>query len=294
MQPKDNGKKVGYQLDMPEEGEEIAVITMESGEVIKLRFFPDEAPKAVYNFKVHALEGYYDGLTFHRIIENFMIQGGDPQGDGTGGESVWGEPFADEFNDNLLNIDGAVSMANSGADTNGSQFFINATGGMSADWDYYQQGFDVYEQSPEAFTSTYGAWVDMDKVTDAVKSYTRSMGAIPRWMGITPPQAAATRCSPRFLRGWIRYMPSPRPIPMIMISPWRIWSSSPLKLSLTRRNNLWRKKDSKIPQNACLGDFCVFMLPWAYSALPVPACRKASSGCRSYARFPQWRRDASW
>ena len=125
LQPKDNGKKVGYQLDMPEEGEEIAVITMESGEVFKLRFFPDEAPKAVYNFKVHALEGYYDGLTFHRVIENFMIQGGDPQGDGTGGESVWGEPFADEFNDNLLNIDGAVSMANSGADTNGSQFFIN-------------------------------------------------------------------------------------------------------------------------------------------------------------------------
>ena len=179
LQPKDNGKKVGYQLDMPEEGEEIAVITMESGEVFKLRFFPDEAPKAVYNFKVHALEGYYDGLTFHRIIENFMIQGGDPQGDGTGGESVWGEPFADEFNDNLLNIDGAVSMANSGADTNGSQFFINATGGMSADWDYYQQGFDVYEQSPEAFTSTYGAWVDMDKVTDAVKKLYEEHGGNP-------------------------------------------------------------------------------------------------------------------
>ena len=179
LQPKDNGKKVGYQLDMPEEGEEIAVITMESGEVFKLRFFPDEAPKAVYNFKVHALEGYYDGLTFHRVIENFMIQGGDPQGDGTGGESVWGEPFADEFNDNLLNIDGAVSMANSGADTNGSQFFINATGGMSADWDYYQQGFDVYEQSPEAFTSTYGAWVDMDKVTDAVKKLYEEYGGNP-------------------------------------------------------------------------------------------------------------------
>ena len=179
LQPKDNGKKVGYQLDMPEEGEEIAVITMESGEVIKLRFFPDEAPKAVYNFKVHALEGYYDGLTFHWVIENFMIQGGDPQGDGTGGESVWGEPFADEFNDNLLNIDGAVSMANSGADTNGSQFFINATGGMSADWDYYQQGFDVYEQSPEAFTSTYGAWVDMDKVTDAVKKLYEEHGGNP-------------------------------------------------------------------------------------------------------------------
>ena len=70
-------------------------------------------------------------------------------------------------------------MANSGADTNGSQFFINATGGMSADWDYYQQGFDVYEQSPEAFTSTYGAWVDMDKVTDAVKKLYEEHGGNP-------------------------------------------------------------------------------------------------------------------
>ena len=119
--------KAGYQLEQPEEGEEIAIVTMESGEVIKLRFFPDEAPKAVYNFKLHALEGYYDGLTFHRIMEGFMIQGGDPSGDGTGGESVWGQDFADEFNKNLLNIDGAVAMANAGADTNGSQFFINAT-----------------------------------------------------------------------------------------------------------------------------------------------------------------------
>ena len=84
---------VGYQLDMPEAGEEIAVITMETGEVIKLRFFPEAAPKTVYNFKRHAMEGYYDGLTFHRIIENFMIQGGDPNGDGTGGESVWGGVF---------------------------------------------------------------------------------------------------------------------------------------------------------------------------------------------------------
>ena len=102
LKPQSNGKKVGYQLEQPEEGEEIAIVTMESGEVIKLRFFPDEAPKAVYNFKLHALEGYYDGLTFHRIMEGFMIQGGDPSGDGTGGESVWGQDFADEFNKNLL------------------------------------------------------------------------------------------------------------------------------------------------------------------------------------------------
>ncbi|WP_418565163.1 peptidylprolyl isomerase, partial [Neglectibacter timonensis] len=127
-----NRETIGYQLNPPVKGEEIAVITMASGESIKLRFFPDEAPKAVYNFKLHALKGYYDGLTFHRVIQGFMIQGGDPAGNGTGGESVWGEPFEDEFNANLLNLDGAVSMANSGANTNGSQFFINNTEGNAA------------------------------------------------------------------------------------------------------------------------------------------------------------------
>ena len=179
LKPQNNGKKVGYQLEMPEEGEEIAVLTMESGEVIKLRFFPDEAPKAVYNFKLHALEGYYDGLTFHRIIEGFMIQGGDPSGDGTGGESVWGQAFADEFNKNLVNIDGAVSMANAGADTNGSQFFINATGGMSTSWDEYQQGYDVYEQDPDAFTSYFGNWVDMEKMTKDVEELYEQQGGNP-------------------------------------------------------------------------------------------------------------------
>ena len=104
-----NREKIGYQLNLPVKGEEIAVITMASGESIKLRFFPDEAPKAVYNFKLHALKGYYDGLTFHRVIQGFMIQGGDPAGNGTGGESVWGESFEDEFNANLLNLDGANS-----------------------------------------------------------------------------------------------------------------------------------------------------------------------------------------
>lgn len=183
LTPKSNGKKVGYQLDMPEEGEEIAVITFESGEVIKLRFFPDEAPKAVYNFKVHALEGYYDGLTFHRIIENFMIQGGDPAGDGTGGESVWGQAFDDEFNQNLLNIDGAVSMANAGANTNGSQFFINATGGFTTGWDYYQQIYDQYEENAEYFDAMGINTVDMSKVTDAVKTLYEENGGNPNLDG---------------------------------------------------------------------------------------------------------------
>ncbi len=169
LKPVSNGEKIGYQLDAPEKGEEIAVVTMASGETFKLRFFPDEAPKAVYNFKLHAIQGYYDGLTFHRIVQNFMIQGGDPQGDGYGGESVWGDPFEDEFNANLLNIDGSVSMANSGANTNGSQFFINATNGSQPDWENYQLGFEQYQADPDTFTANYGRWVKMDLIPEEMK-----------------------------------------------------------------------------------------------------------------------------
>lgn len=179
LKPQDNGKEVGYQLDMPEKGEEIAVVTMKTGETFKLRFFPDEAPKAVYNFKKHALEGYFDGLTFHRIIKGFMIQGGDPDGNGTGGESVWGGDFEDEFNKNLLNIDGAVAMANSGPNTNGSQFFINATGGWNNSWDYYEQGYEVYKEDPDTFNAYYGGWVDMDKLTGDVKKLYEEHGGNP-------------------------------------------------------------------------------------------------------------------
>jgi len=155
LKHQNNGKKAGYQLDAPEKGEEVAVITMESGDVIRLRFFPDEAPLAVYNFKKHAQNGYYDGLTFHRIIAQFMIQGGDPTGNGTGGESVWGEAFQDEFNKNLLNLDGSVSMANSGENTNGSQFFINYTGNAEINWDYYDQVLEAYDEDPDAFVAAY-------------------------------------------------------------------------------------------------------------------------------------------
>ncbi|WP_223591879.1 peptidylprolyl isomerase [Neobacillus bataviensis] len=91
---------------------------------IKIKLFPEYAPKAVENFVKHIEEGYYDGLIFHRVIKDFMIQGGDPNGNGTGGESIWGKPFEDEFSNNLFNIRGALSMANSGSNTNGSQFFI--------------------------------------------------------------------------------------------------------------------------------------------------------------------------
>lgn len=82
------------------------------------------APKAVENFSTHAKNGYYDGLIFHRVIKDFMIQGGDPTGTGCGGESIWGKAFEDEFSLDARNYYGALSMANSGPNTNGSQFFI--------------------------------------------------------------------------------------------------------------------------------------------------------------------------
>ena len=115
--------KTIIQAQMPEEGEEIAVITTSKG-VVKMRFFPEEAPKAVENFKTLAKDGYYNGITFHRVIEDFMVQGGDPTGTGMGGESCWGQDFETEVSERLHFYRGAVAMANAGPDTNGSQFFI--------------------------------------------------------------------------------------------------------------------------------------------------------------------------
>lgn len=91
---------------------------------MKLVLFPDHAPKTVANFIGHAKNGYYDGVIFHRIIKDFMIQGGDPTGTGMGGESIYGASFEDEFSPELFNVRGALSMANAGPNTNGSQFFI--------------------------------------------------------------------------------------------------------------------------------------------------------------------------
>lgn len=112
------------QTGMPEKGDEIVVMETTLG-TIKIRLFPEFAPKTVENFVGLAKKGYYDGIIFHRVIPNFMIQGGDPTGTGMGGESFWGGNFEDEFKADLKNIPGSLSMANAGPNTNGSQFFIN-------------------------------------------------------------------------------------------------------------------------------------------------------------------------
>ena len=112
-----------HQLNKPTEKDTIAIMKTNMGE-IKIKLFPEFAPKTFENFTTHAKNGYYDGLIFHRVIKDFMIQGGDPTGTGCGGESIWGRSFEDEFTGELHNLRGALSMANAGPNTNGSQFFI--------------------------------------------------------------------------------------------------------------------------------------------------------------------------
>ena len=149
-----------------QEGEEIAVITVKGYGEIKVRFFPDEAPKAVENFTTHAKEGYYDGLTFHRVIADFMIQGGDPKGDGTGGESIWGEGFGPEPSDKLYHFPGALCMAQSSMPNSiGSQFYI-------------VQGDDVTEEYLDQIEVYY------DKTyPDIVKEKYLELGGVPHLDG---------------------------------------------------------------------------------------------------------------
>ena len=104
-------------------GDTVAVIDTTMG-AVTVKLFPNDAPKAVENFTTHAKNGYFNGICFHRVINDFMIQGGDPTATGCGGESIWGNPFEDEFTPELHNYRGALSMANAGPGTNGSQFFI--------------------------------------------------------------------------------------------------------------------------------------------------------------------------
>ena len=120
------------QLAKPVTGETVATMKTSMGD-IKIRLFPEAAPKTVENFTTHAKNGYYDGLIFHRVINDFMIQGGDPTGTGCGGESIWGSTFEDEFCTDLHNLRGALSMANAGPGTNGSQFFIVQADEVSRD-----------------------------------------------------------------------------------------------------------------------------------------------------------------
>jgi peptidylprolyl isomerase domain and WD repeat-containing protein 1 len=127
------GQKKAAQAKKIESGT-AAVIHTSYGD-IHVRLFPDAAPKAVENFVTHSKRGYYNNTIFHRVIRKFMIQGGDPLGDGTGGESIWGREFEDEFSTLKHDKPYTLSMANAGPNTNGSQFFITTEKTVSAQAD---------------------------------------------------------------------------------------------------------------------------------------------------------------
>ena len=149
----------------PKEGEKVVSMKLKGydGE-IKIKLFPEYAEKGVPSFLEHAEKGYYDGLTFHRVIKDFMIQGGDPKGDGTGGESIYEKGFDDGTDPHLIHAAGAVAYANSGSTaSSGSQFYIVT--GQVYDKDQIKeiedQGYDFTDNEAEIYSSNGGTpWLD--------------------------------------------------------------------------------------------------------------------------------------
>ncbi len=147
------------QLNLANEKGPKAVIKTNRGE-ITVQLFPELAPKTVKNFIELAKEGYYDGVIFHRVIPDFMIQGGDPTGTGMGGKSIYGESFEDEFSRELFNLRGALSMANSGPNTNGSQFFIVNNENVPANMLGQLEGAGFPAEIIEAYKKGGTPWLD--------------------------------------------------------------------------------------------------------------------------------------
>ncbi|GMA09288.1 peptidyl-prolyl cis-trans isomerase [Tetragenococcus halophilus subsp. flandriensis] len=127
---------------------------------VKLQLFDKQAPKTVKNFIELAKKQYYDGVIFHRIIPDFMIQGGDPTGSGAGGQSIYGENFEDEFSSELFNLQGALSMANAGPNTNGSQFFIVTNKNLPENMVAQMQEAGYPSEIVEAYKNGGTPWLD--------------------------------------------------------------------------------------------------------------------------------------
>ncbi len=136
-----------------------ATIKTTMGE-IELQLFPKQAPKTVENFIALAKQGYYKGVLFHRVIPDFMVQTGDPTGTGAGGESSFGHPFEDEFSPELFNLKGAVSMANAGPNTNGSQFFIVTNRNLTTNLVEQMQAAGYPEEVIDAYRQGGTPWLD--------------------------------------------------------------------------------------------------------------------------------------
>ena len=166
------------QLDEPAKGEEIVVISTSMGD-IKIKLCPDEAPKAVENFKGLVEKGYYDGLIFHRVIDGFMIQSGSPNGDGIGGESIWGGQFDDELNGDMYHFRGALAYANSGANTNSSQFYIVQSDAIEDGYfEYTDQIAQQYGTEHALYNSNTGKMLRTNYSDEAREKY-EAMGGTP-------------------------------------------------------------------------------------------------------------------
>lgn len=190
-------EKVNYkdaaekQMSKPEKGETIAIIKVKGYGEMKFKFFPEIAPKAVENFITHSKEGYYNGLKFHRVIENFMIQGGDPEGTGYGGESIWGQGFGTELDKNLVPYKGSLCMAMSSLPNSiGSQYFITQAPYNSTEEKYLMQagypeglieeykenGGSIYSlyMKYTVFGQLYEGFDVLDKIAKVEKTYSSS------------------------------------------------------------------------------------------------------------------------
>lgn len=174
-------KGEGIQFVEEKDAEVIADIEIEGYGTVTVALFKEKAPKAVENFVTLSKNGYYEGVSFHRVMKDFMIQGGDPTGTGFGGESAFGQEFEDEFSDELFPYRGALCMANAGKNTNGSQFFIVQTSQVDASYTQQlraigaEQIADNYEKiggTPWLWYAhtVFGQVLDGMEVVDAVAS----------------------------------------------------------------------------------------------------------------------------
>lgn len=147
------------QLNATEATGSTATIKTNMGEMT-FKLFDESTPKTVTNFIELAKKGYYNGIIFHRVISDFMIQGGDPTGTGMGGESIYGSSFEDEFVADLFNLRGALSMANAGPNTNGSQFFIVQNQNVPANMISQLEGAGYPTEIIEAYKKGGTPWLD--------------------------------------------------------------------------------------------------------------------------------------
>lgn len=147
------------QINLEETKVTKAVMNTNKG-AVTIALYPELAPKTVENFVGLAKEDYYNGIIFHRVISDFMIQGGDPTGTGMGGESIWEEQFEDEFSPYLFNLRGALSMANSGPNTNGSQFFIVTASQVPGQMIGQMEGAGYPAEVIEAYKNGGTPWLD--------------------------------------------------------------------------------------------------------------------------------------